>query len=164
METSSAPINNGYKAHTRIAHPASTSLGSQGTFWGSNNIQEPAVYGRGDPFPSSERLLYHLSYLSAVSEVFCPDPIGEHRSLNYGGWVGVDFIGPLPEAGSGYRYMLSIFDFYSRFAIGLPTKEPSSIYVIVGMEYSHRLLGMYPNRVLVDNAGAFTSFRFCNWC
>ena len=43
--------------------------------------------------------------------------------------LGIDFVGPLPMASDGSRYILTISDYFSKWidAVGTPNKEASTV-------------------------------------
>jgi hypothetical protein len=77
--------------------------------------------------------------------------------------VEIDFVGPLPSSRRQNRYILSIIDHFSKYALALPTTRQDSRTVIECMtrfclEFS------IPGRILSDQGRSFVSNEFLEWC
>ena len=61
--------------------------------------------------------------------------------------LGIDFIGPLPESTRGFKFILHILDYFSRFSITVPTKTANASDVVPALEKTFTLyatsLAMY---------------------
>ena len=80
-----------------------------------------------------------------------------------GGLIGMDFIGPLPNDGSGLTHILVIIDHVSRFAVAKAVPTTSTHQVLAMLREWEKVAG-YPDKILVDQGSGFTSQRFQQWC
>lgn len=94
-----------------------------------------------------------------------PTVLGSLPAANaIGERVSLDFLGPLPRGSGGERYILVIIDEVSRYVLGLPCKNASSIAAVAGLQFWIKKLGISPRSVFTDNARAFSCYRFSAWC
>jgi hypothetical protein len=77
--------------------------------------------------------------------------------------IEIDFVGPLPTSRRNFRYILSIIDHFSKFAMAIPTTRMDSGTVIDCLNKFCSEFGT-PNRILSDQARNFISREFLDWC
>jgi hypothetical protein len=77
--------------------------------------------------------------------------------------IEIDFVGPLPTSRRNFRYILSIIDHFSKFAMAIPTTRMDSGTVIDCLNNFCSEFGT-PNRILSDQARNFISREFLDWC
>ena len=77
--------------------------------------------------------------------------------------VGVDLIGPLKTSKQGNRYILSVIDYYTKYAEAeaLPNQEAST--VVRALEHIFSRHGM-PSILLTDQGATFESYLFSSMC
>ena len=42
------------------------------------------------------------------------------------GQVGMDLVGPLPETADGYKYVMTLMDYYTKWAEAVPLKDKTA--------------------------------------
>jgi hypothetical protein len=75
----------------------------------------------------------------------------------------IDFIGPLPTTRRQNRFILSIVDHFSKYAIAMPTARQDSKTVIECLTQYCSIFGR-PKRILSDQGKCFVSHEFQEWC
>ena len=70
--------------------------------------------------------------------------------------VAFDLVGPLPVTSSGYRYILTMMDLYSKYPAAVPLKRVDNITVLDAMFQVFSDYGI-PNELLTDQGSVFTS-------
>jgi hypothetical protein len=75
----------------------------------------------------------------------------------------IDFIGPLPTTRKQNRFILSIVDHFSKYAIAMPTARQDSKTVIECLTQYCSIFGR-PKRILSDQGKCFVSHEFQEWC
>jgi hypothetical protein len=77
--------------------------------------------------------------------------------------IEIDFIGPVNESTSGKKYILSVVDHFSKYAVTYATSRQDSKTVI---ECLTNLVAQYgvPQRILSDQGRSFVSKDFQNFC
>lgn len=78
--------------------------------------------------------------------------------------ISTDIIGPLPRSSKGYRYILVIADYYSKFVLTFPLRTATAQAVTRHMENDVFLLFGVPQYLLCDNGVQFKSTDFRNLC
>lgn len=74
--------------------------------------------------------------------------------------VSLDIVGPLPSTAAGNRYLLTIIDWFSRYAEAVPLKEQSAEETARAFVDTLILRHGAPERVLTDQGRNFTSELF----
>ena len=77
--------------------------------------------------------------------------------------IGIDFVGPLPETTEGNKYILSIIDLFSKFALAFATKRQDSQTVTDCLRRVFAEFGV-PSRILSDQGRCFESREFLDFC
>lgn len=77
--------------------------------------------------------------------------------------VSVDIVGPLPKSTNGFRYILSIQDYFSKFCIFQPMRTATSKTICKILEDHVLLLFGVPKTLLTDNGKQFVSHEFKNF-
>lgn len=81
-----------------------------------------------------------------------------------GSLLSLDFIGPLPVANSGHRYICVLGDHLSRYIDAVPCKTANSLTALAALTRWHRKHTKEPDtsnkRILVDAAAYFKSRKF----
>lgn len=77
--------------------------------------------------------------------------------------IYVDFIGPLPRAKSGMKYILSVVDAFSKYAMAQTFREANSAGVIKFLEERVFLSFGVPLALVCDNGSQFISKKFTNF-
>ena len=70
--------------------------------------------------------------------------------------VAFDLVGPLPRSTSGYKYVLTMMDLYSKFPAAIPLKKVDNLTVIEAMMEVFSCYGL-PKVLLTDQGSVFTS-------
>ena len=70
--------------------------------------------------------------------------------------VAYDLVGPLPKSSSGYRYILTMMDLFSKFPAAVPLKKVDNTSVLEGMLEVFASYGL-PKVLLTDQGSVFTS-------
>lgn len=78
--------------------------------------------------------------------------------------ISTDLIGPLPPSTRGYKYILVICDYFSKFVLTFPLRSATAQLVTRHMEESVFLLFGVPQYVICDNGVQFRSGEFRNIC
>lgn len=68
--------------------------------------------------------------------------------------VSADIVRPLPRSKSGYSYILSMCDAFSKFTLLLPMRKATAVNVVKLLEEQLILVYGAPHTILVDNRGA----------
>lgn len=74
--------------------------------------------------------------------------------------VHIDHVGPFPKSKSGYSYLLTLIDSFTKYIIAKPCRTLGSAECIKNL---HEIFGTYlgyPKRIISDNNLAFTSRYF----
>nr|CAI5826444.1 unnamed protein product [Callosobruchus analis] len=74
--------------------------------------------------------------------------------------ISADLVGPLPRSSSGYAYILSVCDCFSKFVLLFPLRTPNATQVARVIEDQVILVYGAPNRIIVDNGVQFKSRQF----
>jgi transposase InsO family protein len=77
--------------------------------------------------------------------------------------IEIDFVGPLPTSGRQNRFILSIIDHFSKFAVAMPTQRQDTATVIDCMTKFCSQFGI-PTRILSDQGRSLISHDFLEWC
>ena len=74
--------------------------------------------------------------------------------------IHLDFVGPLPPAKGGFKYMLTIIDRYSRYPLAVPVVSPTAGTLI--QQFLNRWVAYFglPLVVTTDQGSAFTAKAF----
>jgi transposase InsO family protein len=72
-------------------------------------------------------------------------------------------VGPLPTSGRQNRFILSIIDHFSKFAVAMPTQRQDTATVIDCMTKFCSQFGI-PTRILSDQGRSLISREFLEWC
>lgn len=78
--------------------------------------------------------------------------------------ISLDFIGPLPRSTSGYRFLLVICDFFSKFVLLFPTRNCTSKVLASKVEEEVFLMHGVPQYLVCDNGSAMRGREFVNVC
>ena len=70
--------------------------------------------------------------------------------------VAFDIVGPLPKSSSGFRYILTMMDLYSKFPAAVPLKRVDNFSVLEAMMSVFACYGL-PKILLTDQGSVFTS-------
>lgn len=74
--------------------------------------------------------------------------------------VHIDFVGPFPKSRSGFSYILTLIDSFTKFVVAKPSRTLGSAECLRNLrEIFGGFLG-YPKRIVSDNGLAFTSRYF----
>lgn len=76
--------------------------------------------------------------------------------------ISIDVVGPMPKSQSGFLYILSIQDYFSKFCLFLPMRNQSSKTISKLLEENVFLLFGVPRVVISDNGRNFTGNEFKN--
>lgn len=76
--------------------------------------------------------------------------------------LSIDVVGPLPKSSSGYIYILSIQDYFSKFCLFLPMRNQSAKTISRLLEEHIFLLFGVPRILISDNGRNFTGSEFRN--
>ena len=74
--------------------------------------------------------------------------------------ISIDLTGPFPKSTSGFRYILSIQDYFSKFCIFLPLRSATANLIVKRLEENVYLLFGTPRMIICDNGTQFTSSQF----
>lgn len=74
--------------------------------------------------------------------------------------VSVDLVGPLPRSTSGYTYILSVQDYFSKFCLFIPLRKATAKAVVRNLEDQVFLMFGVPHVLLTDNGKVFVSREF----
>lgn len=78
--------------------------------------------------------------------------------------ISLDLVGPLPRTYKGYRFILVVVDYFSKFVRLFPLRSATSSAVNDKLENEIFLLFGVPQFLLCDNGKQFTSKSFVNLC
>lgn len=76
--------------------------------------------------------------------------------------VSIDIVGPLPRSTSGYCYILSVMDCFSKFVLLFPLRQATASSVVKWLEDYVILIYGAPRQIIVDNGAQFRSSLFRN--
>lgn len=74
--------------------------------------------------------------------------------------VSLDLVGPLPRSSSGYVYILSVMDCFSKYALFYPLRTATATNIIKILEDQVILVYGAPQTVIMDNGPQFKSASF----
>lgn len=74
--------------------------------------------------------------------------------------LSIDIVGPLPRSSSGYMYILSVLDCFSKFVLLFPIRSATTKIIIKVMEEYVFLVYGAPGRIITDNGVQFKSKDF----
>lgn len=74
--------------------------------------------------------------------------------------VSVDLVGPLPKSSSGYMYILSVLDCFSKFVLFFPLRRATTPAIVKSLEDQVILIYGAPETIIVDNGPQFRSSIF----
>ena len=92
------------------------------------------------------------------------------RSMEVGGrgdCLALDVVGgkdSLPQTPRGHRYILSIIDCFTRFAVAVPIIDQSTDTIISALLGSYLTVYGTPRRILTDQGRCFESEQFASFC
>lgn len=69
--------------------------------------------------------------------------------------LSVDLVGPLPKSSSGYMYILSVQDYFSKFCVFIPLRTPTAKAIVRQLEDRIFLVFGVPRVLLTDNGKVF---------
>lgn len=78
--------------------------------------------------------------------------------------IFIDHIGPLPRSKKGNKYLLTIVDSFSKFAVFLPAKNTSSATTVSLLRSGLFAYFGFPKYLVSDNVSSFTSKEFSDMC
>ena len=70
--------------------------------------------------------------------------------------MAFDIVGPLPTSSSGYKYVLTMMDLFSKFPAAVPLKRVDNLTVLDAMFDVFSCYGL-PKVLLTDQGSVFTS-------
>ena len=65
--------------------------------------------------------------------------------------IGMDLVGPLPETPNGHQYIMTITDYYTKWAEAVPLKDKSSLSVANAL-YSVRIISYVGIRITLHDS------------
>lgn len=74
--------------------------------------------------------------------------------------VSVDIVGPLPRSNSGFIYILSVLDCFSKYVILFPLRSANTTNIVKNLEDNVFLVYGAPKRIITDNGAQFRSKEF----
>lgn len=74
--------------------------------------------------------------------------------------ISVDLVGPLPRSTSGYRYVLSVLDVFSKFVLFFPLRSATAPGIVKWLEEHVILVYGIPQKLILDNGPQFRSRQF----
>lgn len=74
--------------------------------------------------------------------------------------ISIDIVGPLPKSSSGFCYILSIQDYFSKFCIFQPMRQANAKSICKILEEHVFLLFGVPHNIICDNGKQFISKEF----
>lgn len=95
-----------------------------------------------------------------VSHTARPGFMGQHKQIKFP-WqlVGCDIVGPLPKTKSGYRFILVVVDWFTKFSLLKPLKQADAPSIASYLENEVFLMFGAPQFLLTDNGTEFTARR-----
>lgn len=75
--------------------------------------------------------------------------------------LSIDLMGPLPRTSSGYSYILSVLDVFSKFLLLFPLRQATASKISDILENQVILLFGAPQKVVMDNGVQFRSKQVC---
>ena len=93
-----------------------------------------------------------------------PAPL-QPRKLPKGPWMdlGMDIVGPFQSAPTGYRFLVVLTDYYSKWPEVLPTSDVTSSIIIDFLQSKFVVWGL-PYSITTDNGPQFISETFQQFC
>lgn len=76
--------------------------------------------------------------------------------------VSIDIIGPLPRSTSGFKYIFSVMDCFSKFLLLFPLRNATASSIVKWLEDHVILIFGGPKKVICDNGAQFRSSLFVN--
>lgn len=73
--------------------------------------------------------------------------------------LSIDLVGPLPRSSSGYSYIFSVLDVFSKFILLFPLRQATASKVSATLENEVILLFGAPHKILMDNGVQFRSTK-----
>ena len=78
---------------------------------------------------------------------------------------GIDFIGEIHHASSGqHKWILTATDYFTKWVEAVPARNATDTVVIKFLEDNIISRFGYPAKIVTDNAQAFKSIKFINFC
>ena len=79
--------------------------------------------------------------------------------------IGIDICGPFKVSRNGYKYIIGIIDYYSKFPVLVPCRSPPTSKMLIQKLFRHWIsyFGM-PRSIHSDGAAYFTSNEFRMFC
>ena len=127
------------------------------------------IFKRHFYWPNIRRIIAMYIRQCAICEKFKPSkvntkaalqPIESHRNLEL---IEIDFIGPLPLTQQNNRYILSVVDHFSKYAVAYATTRQDSKTVIQCLSKYFSEFGIV-ERILSDQGRCFISQEFLDFC
>lgn len=92
-------------------------------------------------------------------------PIGQMLSaqptaMNPWDVLSIDIVGPLPRSNSGFVYILSVLDCFSKYILFFPMRSAKAQNVIKNLEDNVFLVYGAPKRIITDNGAQFKGKEF----
>lgn len=92
-------------------------------------------------------------------------PFGQMRSLQPTAskpWeiISIDIVGPLPRSSSGYSYVFTVSDVFSKFCLFFPLRAATSNSILKWLEDHVLLVFGIPKKIILDNGPQFRSKVF----
>ncbi|XP_050295859.1 uncharacterized protein LOC126735794 [Anthonomus grandis grandis] len=76
--------------------------------------------------------------------------------------LSVDLVGPLPRSRSGYSFVLSVYDLFSKYPLFFPLRVATASSILKWLEDHVLLVYGIPDRIIADNGPQFRSGAFQN--
>lgn len=77
--------------------------------------------------------------------------------------VHIDHVGPYPKSKSGFSYILTMVDSFTKYMVARPTRTLGSAECLKNLRAIFGEFFGYPNRLISDNGKAFTSKNFTDF-
>lgn len=74
--------------------------------------------------------------------------------------ICLDLVGPLPRSNSGYCYVLSVLDCFSKYVLFFPLRTATTKSILKWLEGYVLLIYGIPRKIIVDNGKQFSSHQF----
>lgn len=74
--------------------------------------------------------------------------------------ISIDFVGPLVRSTSGYNYILTVMDVFSKFILAFPVRKATAPAAVKILENNVFLLFGSPDSIVLDNGAQFRSKEF----
>ena len=78
--------------------------------------------------------------------------------------ISVDFVGPLPESPGGYKYLLTIRDWFSKWPEAIPTRDMKTSTVLRVLTHEVFARHGFPEQIHSDNQTSFRSQELVDHC